>query len=101
MYKVCYTYTHPVAIVPVVQFDQSDWDMRNQFISYASQNGLVTTETRVIDPTTLIHEAIWDDQESWGACYAHGGQPYADWIASIKNRIEAAGGTYTVVESEV
>lgn len=100
MYKVHYTYSHPTAIIPVVQFDEADWAARNAFVTYAAQHGLITTETRLINPQTLVHEAVWQDKASFDAAVAHAGPTYAAWVLSVKNRIENGGGTYEVQEVE-
>lgn len=99
MHKVTYTYTHPTDIVTAMVFSPEEVVYRTNFLTYAHLHGLVFTETRVVSPVMIVHEAVWDTVESWCAIQAYGGDAYAAFVQRIKTRLEAGGGTFNVAET--
>lgn len=99
MHKVTYTYTHPVDVSAAIQFTPEQLATREEFLTHAYSNGLVTVETRVIDQNTLVHEALWDSAASFDAAKTFAGAPYAAFVASVKDGLESSGGTYNVTTS--
>jgi len=101
MHKVTYTYTHPDDVVETIKFTQEDMDFREEFLTWAHAHGLITTETRVLDKQTIVHDALWESAEAAQAAAQHGGTQYAAFVNRVKNRLESSGGTYSVATAEV
>lgn len=99
MYKLIYTYTHPTDILSAIQFSPDLVTFRANFLSFAHENGLITTETRQVDEFTVVHEAIWNSKAEWETAKQMAG--YADFVQAIQSHLAATGASYNLVEMEV
>jgi hypothetical protein len=101
MHKVTYKYTHPTDATGLISMTTEELAYRDTFLTWAYQNGLVATETSIVDTKTIMHEVLWSNKIAFDAFRGHFGQEYHTFVDNILAQVEAKGGSHELIEADI